>query len=324
LQRAQNAPSSAAGQTVQSLDLSAMNAAMKTLENPASAVERPNRMLTSELRVFCVECGKAIPYNSEQCPFCGKDQPKAIDDRDGDGMKDAYEVRWGFNPDDPDDSRLDADGDGFTNGEECNAGTSPKDKALSPPIIAKLRVERLQQARFRLRFEAVQEVSSGTKFQLNATDRSYFLRVGESAEGYTILKHDKTANILTLQQGDRQIGLPYRKDIIDDLITVHFRFLLDGKTFSYSKDGEFDLRGKKFRLTEIISSRPAAVKVVEVSSGKEFIVNAMTPADQTEMQNRLHPDLRPAVPPDGKNAGEGPGMFRDPNQGGTPAARGIR
>ncbi|HUG35546.1 MAG TPA: hypothetical protein VML54_01270, partial [Candidatus Limnocylindrales bacterium] len=47
-------------------------------------------------------------------------------DRDGDGMPDAWEVRHGFDPDDPSDGSEDADGDGYTNVEEFLNGTHPR------------------------------------------------------------------------------------------------------------------------------------------------------------------------------------------------------
>ncbi|MFQ5635884.1 MAG: LamG-like jellyroll fold domain-containing protein, partial [Gammaproteobacteria bacterium] len=46
-------------------------------------------------------------------------------DADLDGMSDAWEGQWGFDPNDPADAGLDADGDGITNLEEYQAGTHP-------------------------------------------------------------------------------------------------------------------------------------------------------------------------------------------------------
>lgn len=50
-------------------------------------------------------------------------------DDDGDGMPDAWEIQYGFNPLDPADAGQDADHDGITNLAEHLAGTSP----LQPP-----------------------------------------------------------------------------------------------------------------------------------------------------------------------------------------------
>lgn len=46
-------------------------------------------------------------------------------DSDHDGMPDAWEQKWGFDPADPSDGLQDADGDGYTNVEEFLNGTDP-------------------------------------------------------------------------------------------------------------------------------------------------------------------------------------------------------
>jgi hypothetical protein len=50
-------------------------------------------------------------------------------DRDGDGMPDAWEIQYGFNPSDPSDAALDADGDGQSNLAEFLSGTDPRNPA---------------------------------------------------------------------------------------------------------------------------------------------------------------------------------------------------
>jgi hypothetical protein len=51
---------------------------------------------------------------------------KAPEDRDADGMPDAWELRHGLDPSNPDDRRADADADGYTNLEEyLNGSDSP-------------------------------------------------------------------------------------------------------------------------------------------------------------------------------------------------------
>jgi pectate lyase len=54
-----------------------------------------------------------------------KGGPVAID-TDHDGMPDAWEKKYGLNPNDPSDGAKDNDGDGYTNVEEYLNGTSPK------------------------------------------------------------------------------------------------------------------------------------------------------------------------------------------------------
>jgi hypothetical protein len=50
-----------------------------------------------------------------------------INDSDGDGLTDAWEVAVGLNPRDPADAALDLDGDGSSNLSEFLAGTDPRD-----------------------------------------------------------------------------------------------------------------------------------------------------------------------------------------------------
>jgi len=46
-------------------------------------------------------------------------------DSDGDGLPDAWEIKYGLNPHDPSDAVLDSDGDGYSNIEEFINGTNP-------------------------------------------------------------------------------------------------------------------------------------------------------------------------------------------------------
>jgi hypothetical protein len=51
-------------------------------------------------------------------------------DKDGDGMPDEWESRYGLDPKDASDSKQDKDGDGYTNVEEYLNGTDPTDDTL--------------------------------------------------------------------------------------------------------------------------------------------------------------------------------------------------
>ena len=56
-------------------------------------------------------------------------------DTDSDGMPDAWETAFGFNPNDPSDAHQDADGDGLTNLQEYLAGTDPRDPASTLRLV---------------------------------------------------------------------------------------------------------------------------------------------------------------------------------------------
>lgn len=53
--------------------------------------------------------------------------PASPADRDGDGLPDEWETRFGLDPQDPADATADADGDGLSNRDEFLAGTRPND-----------------------------------------------------------------------------------------------------------------------------------------------------------------------------------------------------
>ena len=289
---------------VQARNLDYMAAAAADLATPAQLPEKKIGILTSELRAYCVECGKAIPFDATVCVFCKAPQPEVNEDRDGDGMPDEWELANGLNPEDPSDAHLDSDGDEFSNLEEYSAKTNPRDKASSPPLVVKLRVDRLRQDRFLLRFEAVQQMETGERYQLNAANRTYFSRIGETVEGYTLDHFEKDAKppVLYMKKGDRQIGLPMRKDVIDDLITVQLVFLVDGKTNIIHKDETMSLRGITLRMTEINPGANPTVKLVDTQSGAEYIIGAATPEERANAERlrrggfELAPTPAPVAP----------------------------
>jgi len=77
-------------------------------------------------------------------------------DRDGDGMPNTWEDRYGLNPDDLADAALDSDGDTLTNLQEYLAGTDPRDAAS------------------RLQFDSVSAANTIVTLRFHAAaDRSY-------------------------------------------------------------------------------------------------------------------------------------------------------
>lgn len=82
-------------------------------------------------------------------------------DRDGDGIPDAWELAFGLDPDNPEDATGDEDNDGSTNLQEYLAGTNPRD----PASALKLNVQRESEA-VRLQFMAV----AGRSYTLQRRD----------------------------------------------------------------------------------------------------------------------------------------------------------
>ena len=110
--------------------------------------DKAGNFLASECRVYCqnpdiAACHKPIPFKSKECPYCGFKQRSEDDmeavrtgvDADNDGMPDAWELKFGLNPNDPADAKKDADGDMFTNFEEFEAKTDPKNLESHPDFL---------------------------------------------------------------------------------------------------------------------------------------------------------------------------------------------
>lgn len=130
-------------------DLAPYLLSLKSVASPmavAEVGEKDESFLSSEKRVFCVKCKKAIPGDinvAPTCPFCGEKQEeekKVVLDADEDGLPDEWEKRHGLNPGDAADADSDKDGDGFTNMEEFLAKTDPADPKDHPPYIDSLSV----------------------------------------------------------------------------------------------------------------------------------------------------------------------------------------
>lgn len=110
--------------------------------------DKAGNFLASECRVYCqnpdvAACHKPIPFKSKECPYCGFKQRSEDDmeavrggvDADNDGMPDAWELKFGLNPNDPSDAKKDLDGDTFTNLEEFEAKTDPKNPESHPDFL---------------------------------------------------------------------------------------------------------------------------------------------------------------------------------------------
>jgi len=161
------------------LETKVFTEAMDSIEHPLvlTSDQWTNAMVfTPEKRVWCLGCRKPMPADAESCPFChtvpvyGKETKIKTDqiDTDGDGIPDQWEVKYKLDPNDSTDANLDMDKDGFSNIEEFMAGTDPSDPKSHPPILIKLRLIRIDQDPFKLRFKGITKMPDGSSvFQLN-------------------------------------------------------------------------------------------------------------------------------------------------------------
>lgn len=136
---------------VAAADFSVLDKVRSDMEAPSLLQvpsDKAGNFLASECRVYCqnpdvAACHKPIPFKSQECPYCGFKQRSEDDmeavrggvDADNDGMPDAWELKFGLNPNDPADAKEDADGDMFTNLEEFEAKTDPRDPESHPDFL---------------------------------------------------------------------------------------------------------------------------------------------------------------------------------------------
>jgi len=292
-------------QGFQDLDFSAYSNALARMAHPIRVGESTNRFFVSEIRVFCIQCGKWIEYAARKCPFCEADQPPPPDkdvDSDQDGMPDTWEESHGLDPYNPDDARLDLDGDGFSNLEEYRAGTDPRDLQQTPSILGKLRLRRVWTTPFKLRFVAVQKLSeTDERYQLNARtlERTYFAKIGDVIEGYVVAEYDRTSDTLVLRRGDAVRRLQRGKIIDDDQLNLQLVFLLDGTNIQCRVGDTFTVRGLTARVVEVSRDRQSA-RVVREGTPEEHVITLPTAQEEAEMRLRLSAPLggpEGAVPP---------------------------
>ena len=257
----------------------------------------------------CPHCGKIIPrsymVDGGKCPFsnCGKElrtPPErttitytiTADDADGDGIPDQDETRFGLDPNDPTDGRLDKDGDGFSNLFEYRFGTSPMNAKSHPPLWYRLKLVDLRTIKIPYKLMAINTNSSDDKtlwlIQINSTDKdgkTEFKSIGEgvqigskrytikdaelrrktvpSGEGGSPLVQDES--IITLEQEDgeeklemqvgRDVYSPDRKAIVIDTA--------DNREYIYDVGQAFNMGNRRTGISayRIASINPSAMTV---------------------------------------------------------------
>lgn len=273
----------------QPTDISSFEKNLASLNQPFQVPASTKSLAVSELRVSCVVCGKPIPYDAMVCPFDGAPQPgKDTDqDSDGDGIPDKAEKAMGLNPADPNDAKADADMDGFTNLEEYKAGTDINDPNSRPTSVAKLRLLRSIVEPFRLRFLGVTKAPGGDRYQLNVRtlDRTYFAKMGEVVEGFTLtnLETNQAQLTLVLSRGDRTIRLVQGRIINEDALSALLVLLLDGKNYRVGINTVVTLPDKSYKVVDIKRDRVvvrdeesgADVQVVPLSEEERVVLQSM-------------------------------------------------
>ena len=271
--------------------------------------------LASEGRVFCQQgdatskikaCGRPIPSNSDVCPYCKAKQNvvKVEADADHDGLPNDWEVKYGLNPNNPNDAKLDPDNDGFTNLEEYMAKTDPKDPESHPDYLdsvvvsAPLKKTTLPfylgshmptRNGFRLTFwgtevkgkslcvkgdEVVIDPGKGKKIQtgwiVDGFEEKSELRERAGLKGVKVPVDVSIATIKRAKDGKTMsIVSGVRENPIEEETELTYKRGKEQK-FTVSKGSEFELKGNKYRVEKLRAVDNACeVTVIDLKTKKE-------------------------------------------------------
>jgi len=234
----------------------AMTSLVSPLQNEIWALS----LLTPELRVRCVNCDRPIPYSATNCTFtqCGALQPEIpnIDDKNKNGIPDQWEEKYGLMSFDPEVINQDPDNDGFTSKEEFEWKTDPKDPNSHPPYLAKVRVADIKPIPFRMIFKGVSKSNGIQIFQINlrAGGRTYWKKMGEDAEGFTLKEYDEHAAegaTLTLVHNGKNIPLIKGRTVPRDDYEIKLKSLIDESVVTVRPDVDFELKGARYRVKKV-------------------------------------------------------------------------
>jgi len=282
-------------------DLTPAADAARALDSPFQVPVWTNRFLVPELRVWCVDCRRPIPYDAMVCTFegCLAAQPDWDTnlivrlDSDDDTMPNVYETRHGLDPYDASDAQKDKDGDLFLNIIEFNEKTSPSDPNDYPPLEKLLVLARLIPHPFRLKFRSVITLPDGAKkFFINFTVRGRIstesARLGEVVEGYALHKYEvreemrdrpgyrekvKTdVHVLFLKKGDEIVELEKGLDIRRDEYSAELLFTLDKSRYVVKEKDPFSLKDRKYAVIDIDSVNKVVV-IERLKDGKRFDIS---------------------------------------------------
>jgi len=255
-------------------------------------------------------CGKPIPPGLEKCPFCSAEQPKEVKvsiDTDKDGIPNEVEVAWGLDPNNAADANGDIDGDGFTNIEEYLAKTDPKDKNSHPDYLDSLSIDgkpettvlpvffkgldRLGGGKFRYvfrnptaknpygsrgidyRVEQGQEVAETGFAPVEFVEK---FEMQEIKGGAGMKKRVDASTVRLVRTSDKKeiiVRVNQHNAPIDMQATLLYRRGTDRKIV-VSKGSEFDLNGKKYKVTALtpVGTDGVEVTVKPEPSGAEKVI----------------------------------------------------
>lgn len=309
---------------VEPADRQLLKQAFQKVRNPPSLSEvdakKPN-FLSSERRIFCraeeggdpkKACGRPIPAEATECPFCHTKQPELVKievDTDRDGMPNEWELQYGFNPNDAKDAALDADGDGFTNLEEYEAKTDPRDPKSHPDYLDFVSVQGALKQTFLPFYFKQANPMPGNTFRLtfqrldvkSKYDSTLTAKVGEPvksqdgkydsgyvAKNYSIKEMEVPAYKGSKMMKKAKVGfvdverakdgkkLTLREGVAKIPVETQLDITYDregGKTFTVFTGAEFEIHGVKYKVKSLEAKNgKPVVTIQEVETKKQKIL----------------------------------------------------
>lgn len=296
----------------------------KTKSRANLVVAKAESLLASGKRLRCRNeaCGRATPERFDGaknlvCAFCGFTQEVAqaevVVDTDGDGMPDAWERKYGLDPNDASDAAADKDGDGFTNLEEFEAKTDPTDPKDHPDPLDWLTLSpSLKETYLPFVFMAANQIPSGWRCEFfDAKQKDDYGRAGRTLtavvgeeigqSGYVLKSYEKKSVkraikgsvnqrevdvsevVVERKRDGKQVTLVRAESRrakpapVDVQATLNFA-REGGRAFAVVPGAELTLCGVKYRIREIKAEGKRAKVVVEAAAtAKQRVLEALEP-----------------------------------------------
>ncbi len=274
------------------VDLRTLEAAIEQVGAGGAPPAGLRGLFTSELRVVAVGSAYPIPFEAETCPYTGMPQPALNQlDRDGDGMTDDWETRYGLDPYLPGDAATDRDGDGFSNREEFAAGSDPLRAQSHPPYATKLRFMERKNAPFPLVFQGATELPGGRQvFQVNtpADGKTHFAALGEEVEGVVIEDFvrgsEHPGGALSVRRGSTRITLPRGGSVPDPESQAELINILDRSRVMATMGALLSLNNDEYTVLGVYADK---VVVRDCRTGEVFDIAGVTEEERISLLGGL-------------------------------------
>ena len=259
--------------------------------------------------IYCrnIDCNYLIHRSLPKCTWCDTETkpPTTIinpnsQDKDGDGITDADEIKMGLNPEDGSDALVDMDEDGFSNIDEIAHQTDIRDKDDHPSIIkrVKLHTRIRKQNYYPITFSnfGINDENDKKTWDIYADiyvggrKRSIFKRVNDKIDeiGYTIIdvdKDDKGREYLMIQKegkGPVKI-LSGRNKTVKNVLYILENELIDDRSKKYSfieLNETFELEDKsgnkeKYKATKF-DSKNRSLELIDYKARDTVKINLET------------------------------------------------